>query len=338
MAYVKYREGCGSSFRELVQTLGSATPENLLNIDPSSGAGYIRYIDIEPGLQLRLWNCSFNEGLTIFRSASSEDPRSFTLVSYLTSSSVQMKDCHNAPAVVNNAWDSALMSSEANFQTTLLPGKTVKCISINFSTAWLQKNVLCAGYLHTNLIRRLSVTTDPFLIFESLSVLEREQANSLFNEDNPAIFGKFFWRSKVLNVLTLFFSKIINRLSVCHGTDNDHEAQMAEVEKHLLDNLYNGLPDLKTLARKLAISESTLKRYFRRIYGKNIYHYYLEKRMSCAKRLIVEKNKTVSEAANIMGYENISHFSTTFKKHFGSLPGTMRKKSTSRSGSLLEKE
>jgi AraC-like DNA-binding protein len=252
-------------------------------------------------------------------------PRTFTLVSYLTPQSFELTDCHNSPAVVDPIWDTVLMSSDANFQASLLPGKATQCISINFSMEWFQKNVLSNDYRHTNLMKRLSLVSDPFVIFESLSVIERKHAMNFFNEDNPRVFGKFFWRSKVLSMLTFFFSKTVNRLSLRHGVDMHHEEQMAEVEKQLVDNLYNGLPDLKTLAKKLAISESTLKRYFRRIYGKNIYNYYLEKRMASAWRLLTEKNKSVSETASIMGYENISHFISVFKKQFGLLPGTLRK-------------
>ena len=110
-----------------------------------------------------------------------------------------------------------------------------------------------------------------------------------------------------------------------NGVERFHEEQMAVVEKQLVENIHTGLPDIKSLAKKIAVSESTLKRYFRRIYGKNIYSYFLEKRMVHARRLLIEKKKTVTETAVIMGYENISHFSNTFKRFYGLLPGTLRK-------------
>lgn len=47
--------------------------------------------------------------------------------------------------------------------------------------------------------------------------------------------------------------------------------------------------------------------------------------MELAKRLIVERNMNVNQAADEMGYENVSNFIDTFKKHFGYLPGAIRK-------------
>jgi AraC family transcriptional regulator len=47
--------------------------------------------------------------------------------------------------------------------------------------------------------------------------------------------------------------------------------------------------------------------------------------MNCAKVLLTEKKKSVTETAYIMGYENVSHFSSTFKKFFGLLPGVLLK-------------
>jgi AraC-like DNA-binding protein len=37
------------------------------------------------------------------------------------------------------------------------------------------------------------------------------------------------------------------------------------------------LPSRKELAKEFAMSESTLKRHFKAVYGKTMYEYYLEK-------------------------------------------------------------
>jgi AraC-like DNA-binding protein len=176
-----------------------------------------------------------------------------------------------------------------------------------------------------NLLQRFAFGADPFVIFESLTVTERKEIEGFFVADHQQNFERFFLRSKSLNLLTAIFSKIVNRFAIHNPHAGQYQEQMAEIEEHLISNIYNGLPDLKSLARKIAVSESTLKRYFARIYGKNIYNYFLEKRMNCAKVLLTEKKKSVTETAYIMGYENVSHFSSTFKKFFGLLPGVLLK-------------
>jgi AraC-like DNA-binding protein len=57
------------------------------------------------------------------------------------------------------------------------------------------------------------------------------------------------------------------------------------------------LPSQKQLAREFALSESTLKRHFKAVYGKTMHDYYLEKKMELAKWLLQERKISVSETA-----------------------------------------
>jgi AraC-like DNA-binding protein len=127
-----------------------------------------------------------------------------------------------------------------------------------------------------------------------------------------------------LNLLTEFFLKIRNRVSTRRGTTLYHEEQIADAEKILMQNITSGLPDLKTLAAELSMSESTLKRYFKKIYGKNIYEYYLEKKMMHARTLLDERKKSVTEIAYTLGYEKVSQFITMFKRFYGIQPGAYK--------------
>src|SRR5258708_19682421 len=62
-----------------------------------------------------------------------------------------------------------------------------------------------------------------------------------------------------------------------------------QVEQRLVQSLQDMLPSQKQLAKEFALSESTLKRHFKAIYGKTIYEYYLEKKMNLAKCLLQKK-------------------------------------------------
>lgn len=296
-------------------------------LDSVTGSGTIRFIDIEPGLQLRIWDCNFIHGLEIQRQPSlhSHEP-GFTLVYYLTPSSFVLEDCQDSAASINEVWNTILMSSDARLKVQLLPGKDLRCVSINFSAEWVEKNVFCDVQLNPNLTRSFAASAEPFVLFESLSLLERKISENLFdNQENKGL-GKFCWRSRAMNLVTAFFLKIAERPSLQPDAIN-HKEQIAVVEKQLLENIYKGLPDIKTMAQKASVSESLLKRYFRKIYGKNIYSYFQEKRMVCAKQLLTEKNKTVTETAFIMGYGSVSSFNNTFKRFFGLRPDTVRKMS-----------
>lgn len=311
------------SFSDLVQSFSDWQKLNgELSSPPVADSKNIEVIDIEPGLQLRIWDCTFTNGLGVLRQSKHKNTpqRTYTLLYFLTPDSSVLEDCERSEAVINEVWNTVLMSSDATFKVQLLPGKTLRCVSVNFSAGWLQKNVWSDISLHHKLLQSFTYDADPFILFESISKVERRISESLFADMDQKEFGKFFWRSRVLNLVTSFFSRLSEKQSAINNGTASHTEQIAEVQKQLLDNIYIGLPDIATMARQASVSQSILKRYFRKIYGKNIYSYYQEKRMICAKQLLVEENKTVTETARIMGYGSVSSFNNTFKRFFGLKP------------------
>jgi AraC-like DNA-binding protein len=100
---------------------------------------------------------------------------------------------------------------------------------------------------------------------------------------------------------------------------------MTRVEKILTSHLSTDLPSIPQIAREVAMSESTLKRCFRLMYGTSMYDYYLQKKMEYAKVQLTEKKLPVKEVAYMLGYENPGSFIRIFKKHFRLPPGLMQK-------------
>ena len=103
-----------------------------------------------------------------------------------------------------------------------------------------------------------------------------------------------------------------------------HMQTIRQVEQRLIHSLEDMLPPQRQLAREFALSESTLKRHFKAVYGKTMYEYYLEKKMELAKRLLQEKKISVTETAYMLGYEKVSAFISMFKKVHKVLPGSLK--------------
>ncbi|WP_319524343.1 AraC family transcriptional regulator [uncultured Desulfosarcina sp.] len=79
-------------------------------------------------------------------------------------------------------------------------------------------------------------------------------------------------------------------------------------------------PCLKELSRKVGINMNKLQQGFHRLYGVSVFKYLQHYRMQEANRLFHETDMNVSQAAAAVGYTNISHFSSAYKKHFNILP------------------
>jgi AraC-like DNA-binding protein len=79
-------------------------------------------------------------------------------------------------------------------------------------------------------------------------------------------------------------------------------------------------PSLEALAREAGLSETTLKRGFRQVYGTTVFDHLRTLRMERARELLQSGQATVIEAATLVGYSNPSNFAAAFRRQFGLNP------------------
>lgn len=77
---------------------------------------------------------------------------------------------------------------------------------------------------------------------------------------------------------------------------------------------------LPEIARRAGLSETSLKRGFRRVYGTTVFGYLRSVRMERARTLLASGETTVLEAAAVVGYSNPSNFAAAFRQEFGVNP------------------
>jgi len=139
----------------------------------------------------------------------------------------------------------------------------------------------------------------------------------LLNASWKKSFGSFYIKSSVLKIISNFFCKIKERKTF--SLNDSYFDTINKVEEYLNNHLTDTLPNLKDLAHQFAVSESTLKRHFKKRHGVNISTYFFRKKMEQAQDLIREKNMSVSQTAFLLGYRNVNHFATMLKKYQESL-------------------
>jgi AraC family transcriptional regulator, transcriptional activator of the genes for pyochelin and ferripyochelin receptors len=93
--------------------------------------------------------------------------------------------------------------------------------------------------------------------------------------------------------------------------------------KHYIENAYLDEFSLKELTYKFALNEFKLKKGYKQLFGTTVFGHVHQLRMKKAKMLLEKKTMTVSEVSFFIGYNNLSSFSTEFKKRFGYSPGKM---------------
>ena len=94
--------------------------------------------------------------------------------------------------------------------------------------------------------------------------------------------------------------------------------------RRLLQEGMDSPPGLRELARATGLNEFKLKAGFRTLFGTSVFGYLRTQRMDQARRLLVQRDLTVTEVAARVGYANPSKFASAFRKHFGFPPSALR--------------
>ncbi len=84
-------------------------------------------------------------------------------------------------------------------------------------------------------------------------------------------------------------------------------------------------PSFQAICRDVGLNEFKLKRGFKQVFGTTLFGYLQQQRVTTAYLSMVNDGKSVSECAWDVGYTNVGHFITAFKKHFGVTPGEVRR-------------
>lgn len=94
------------------------------------------------------------------------------------------------------------------------------------------------------------------------------------------------------------------------------------IEKYFLFEYQN--LSLKELAGRLSLSPRQTQRLLMNYYNKSFQEKKAEARMSAAAILLGDKKSSISSVADTLGYSSLEHFSTAFRKYYGTSPRDYR--------------
>ena len=135
-----------------------------------------------------------------------------------------------------------------------------------------------------------------------------------------------------LDQLVLIRKKLISKIQkegfntlLKKRTKNPKIQFLKKIERLIHEDISNSNFGSEALAKKLLVSESQVYRKIKAITGKSTAVYIRSIRLLYAKDLLINTNKTVSEVAYNVGFNDPSWFSRSFKNEFGFSPSTSSK-------------
>ena len=100
-------------------------------------------------------------------------------------------------------------------------------------------------------------------------------------------------------------------------------SSMKEVATYLREHLREHI-SIDEVARLFCMSEATLRRHFLATFEMTPKQYLLELRLARAKELLTLSHLSIQEIAEIVGFPDLAHFSSTFRRRFGFAPSVWR--------------
>ena len=102
------------------------------------------------------------------------------------------------------------------------------------------------------------------------------------------------------------------------------DSERLEQARRLLWERMASPPSLPELARAVGLNEFKLKAGFRARFGLSVFAYLRAQRVELARRLLAQRDLSITEIAARVGYDNASKFAAAFRKHFGAPPSAFR--------------
>jgi AraC-like DNA-binding protein len=317
------------SMNGLAASFDTTYINNSIQIPSQTGSGIIRKTRMEEGLQIRAWDFIVHKPFVFDKRKDKVTPDRVFHVAYILNPealSIRRKDSKDEIRV-QGGMNTLFVSNDINIEVEVARELGLHAIDISFTTSWLLRTIADSDTLQQKFMEQLLTSKTPTVFFESTSATEYRTLVDVHCTALQQARGQLQIKAGIYSLLAGFFDKILNKsLSEVLESKFFYHDKMLEVEKILIRHLDKKLPPIDEIAHKAALSESTLKRHFKLMFGKSIYEYYLELKMDYAKRLLMERPLSVNEVASMLDYEKVSNFIDMFKRHHGITPGVLRHK------------
>jgi AraC-like DNA-binding protein len=316
------------AFKELARTFNGelSAGNTLLQFSGEMGRGQIKKWHLDAGLYMRVWDLYLAKPVELIKEALPVyiANNGFTLFCIQTPGSVELKTA-SQPQAFNKLRERqfALVPDSVNAGLQLSSQQRVQLIEFSISAFWLKQQpgyIQVAQYFNDGIMddNGMPVLTAPFAAKTS------QWAEKLI--DGLAMPSSDMLLPLAGDMIKDFLSTISREETDKTSSNIDlYYEKVKEAEAILISHLQKSPPRMSIIAKSVALSESTLKRYFKLIYGKSVYEYYLNRKMELARTLLIQKTCSINEMAEVMGYEKVSHFIEIFKKHHGCSPGSIKK-------------
>ena len=139
--------------------------------------------------------------------------------------------------------------------------------------------------------------------------------------------ASMFIEGKFMEFMAIYLNMILD--GVYHKSSkviaNKTDMEAIREAKKIIDSKIPYSPSCEELSRLVHLSMSKLCKGFKKMYGTSVHSYIIDQQLEIAASMLQQGMYNVGEVASFVGYSNMSHFSSAFRKKYGINPKKFQK-------------
>lgn len=295
---------------------GSEVKNNSIQFAPGIGGGFSRCFFLEPGFTALVNNYHLDDDFIFNR----EPTEHFGVIIYMYHFQAKEIIEFTTDNVLKNLeigshYSFRVSNSQSTHQLKFRHSTVIRGVSIYLEKDWIEKNTsqpISAVFEYLKVVNNF----EQFLNVKQKRLME-EMVNLPIDHPYPDVFIK----SRIYRILDKLLESFLQR-DISESPEKIVEDDFAMLQKieNILTQSYEAFPGIEKLSRISLMSESKLKKLFKQAFGMGLYEYYQKNRMHNAREQILSGKYSISEVGIKLGYQNLSNFSSAFRKEFQCLP------------------
>jgi len=300
--------------------------ETLVPVPKSLGQGQTRNMELSPGVWLDLMDFEFHDNFGI------KAPVHEHLVQYLILSSGLIYNDEVYPTFGGSRSYFSGSGISPSYVASYKRSQRLVGVNVHLEPQVLETFLSSSGQnsdCWKLLIKENEWKTS---FFPEVTVPMRRLVQQILNAPYQGITKRIYLQGKVFELLAIQLELIMvdrgeRRSSPRLKPDTIERVHYA---KEILATQLENPPSSLELAQQVGVSDRTLRRGFRELFGTTVIRYLMQQRLNRAEQLLREGNLTVAEVANEVGYSHLGHFATAFQDQFGMTPSKCLKRTVSK--------
>lgn len=298
--------------------------ETIVELPQAIGKGFVREIDIRPGLKLMIRDFQPRENL------------------------VEKVEVEDSPLGIG-------FCLSGNIQNTVSQGKTQKQRIVSKRgesyVSFSPKSLVAIEYLAVQPVFTIGIFIDQPILnmflegqpesipYDFKKIMDGSSENfynrigsmtasmqmavhQLLNCPYLGQLKQMYIESKVVEIITHLLAQLVFAEFEPRGYPPLHPDIMERIReaRNIVDCNLQNPPSLLELARQVGLNDCYLKHGFRQMFGTTVFGHLHTQRMEQARRFLQEGKMNVTQVAYEVGYSSLSQFTRAFKKQFGTKP------------------